>query len=184
MTRTTYLKPDEMSAEQRRIYDDIRASRGTWLNGPFAPMLHQPKLAEPTHLLGEFVRYNTSLEPRLTELAILLVARYQDCEFEWYQHKRVALKTGIGVDIVDSVRRNEMPTGLNDRQDAVWHFTSELLQDRRVSDASYDRAKAMFSEVGVVELVGLIGYYTLIALTLNAHEVPLPAGVVPELPPR
>src|SRR5689334_3456570 len=95
MTRTPFLTPEQMSAEQRRIYDDIVASRGTWLNGPYAPMLHQPRLAESAQKLGEFLRYHTSLPPRLSELAILVVARHWDSDFEWHQHARIALQKEV-----------------------------------------------------------------------------------------
>lgn len=184
MTRTTFMTPETMNGDQRAIYDAIVASRGTWLNGPFAPMLLQPALAEPTQRLGEFVRYNTSLAPRLTELAILVVARHHDCEFEWYQHKRIALTVGVSTDAAEAIRQDAAPAGLDDEQQAVWRFTHDLLARNRVSDDAYDQVKALFGEVGAVELVGLIGYYSLIAMTLNAHEVPLPAGVTPELPSR
>jgi 4-carboxymuconolactone decarboxylase len=170
-----------MTPAQRQIYDDIVASRGTWLNGPFAPMLLQPEIAEPAQRLGEFVRYNTSLEPQLSELAILLVARHNDCEFEWYQHKRVALSSGLDPAIVEAIRNDDQPDGLEGGYLAVWRITTELLKANRISDASYNQGKALFGEVGMVELIGLIGYYTLIAFTLNAHEVPMPKGAVCEL---
>jgi 4-carboxymuconolactone decarboxylase len=183
MTRTPFLKPEEMTAEQRRIYDDIVASRGTWLNGPFAPMLHQPKLAEPAQQLGNFLRYHTSLPPRLTELAILVVARHWDCDFEWYQHAAIALKQGVEPAIVDAIRRDALPDKMSEHQSWVHAFTHQLLKTHRVADDLYAHCRDAFGVTGVVELTALIGYYTFIAFTLNAHEVPMPAGVGPQLPP-
>jgi 4-carboxymuconolactone decarboxylase len=173
-----------MTVEQRRIYDEIVASRGTWLNGPFAPMLHQPKLADPAQRLGNFLRYHTSLAPVLTEIAILVVARHWDCDFEWYQHAAIALKQGVDASIVEAIRHDQVPANMDDRQKLVHAFTAQLLEQHRVSDEVYDGAKAAFGVTGAVELTALIGYYSLIAFTLNAHEVPLPATAGPQLPPR
>lgn len=184
MTRTPFLSPQEMTPEQRRIYDEIVASRGTWLNGPFAPMLHQPRLADPAQKLGEFLRYKTSLPPNLSELAILVVARHWDCDFEWYQHAPIALRSDVPPDIVDAISHDRRPATLGESQAAVYDFARTLLEDHVVPDPIYERAKALFGVVGTVELTALIGYYTLIAFTLNAHQVPLPAGVTPPLPPK
>lgn len=180
MTRTPYLTPEEMSPEQRRIYDDIVASRGKWLNGPYAPMLHQPRMAEPAQKLGEFLRYHTCLGPRLSELAIVVVARYWDCDFEWHQHAAIALRSDVPAAVIEAIRIREVPT-LREDESVVYSFTKTLLERHCVEDALYDRAKTLLGILGVVELTGLIGYYTLIALTLNAHEVPLPAGAQPQL---
>lgn len=184
MTRTPYLTPEQMNPEQRRIYDDIVASRGTWLNGPYAPMLHQPRLAEPAQKLGEFLRYHTSLDAQLSELAILVVARHWDSDFEWHQHAAIALRVGVSPEVVAAIREGKRPGALREDASTVYEFARSLLEQHRVPSEIYDRAKRLFGVVGVVELTGLIGYYTLIAFTLNAHEVPLPAGVAPPLSQR
>jgi 4-carboxymuconolactone decarboxylase len=184
MTRTPFLSPEEMSSAQRHIYDDIVASRGTWLNGPYAPMLHQPKLADPAQKLGEFLRYKTSLPPSLSELSILVVARHWDCDFEWHQHAPIAVRSDVLPDIVEAIRNDREPTQLNEAQGAVYAFTRALLEEHFVPDSIYDRVKSLFGVVGAVELTALVGYYTLIAFTLNAHQVPLPAGASPPLPAR
>jgi 4-carboxymuconolactone decarboxylase len=170
-----------MNPEQRRVYDAVVASRGTWLNGPFAPMLQQPRMAEPAQRLGEFLRYQTSLPPRLTELAILVVARHWDCDFEWIQHAPIALRSEVAASIVEAIRRAERPPQLREDEATVHDFALALLKDHRVPDEIYRRAQESFGTVGVVELTGLIGYYSFIAFTLLAHEVPLPAGAKPPL---
>jgi 4-carboxymuconolactone decarboxylase len=180
VTRTPYLTPEQMNPEQRRIYDDIVTSRGKWLNGPYAPMLHQPRMAEPAQKLGEFLRYNTSLMPRLSELAIVVVARHWDCDFEWYQHAAIALRSDVPAPVIEAIRLRQPPP-LRDDEQVIYEFTSKLLQRHRIEDALYSRATALLGTIGVVELTGLIGYYTFVALTLNAHEVPLPTGVQPPL---
>jgi len=184
MSRIPYLTPQQMTAEQRRIYQDVIASRGTWTDGPFPPLIHQPRIAEPTHKLGEFVRYHTSLGPRLSELSILIVARHWDCNFEWHQHAAIALRSGVDPAIVESLRKDERPAELQQDEQTIYEFASNLLQHRHVPPDIYDRAKALFGVVGVVELTALLGYYTLLALSLNAHEVALPAGIDPPLAPR
>ncbi len=181
MTRTPYLTPEQMDPQQRRIYEDIVASRGRWLNGPYAPMLLQPRIAEPAQKLGEFLRYNTSLAPRLSELAIVIVARHWDCDFEWDQHAAIALRSDVSADLVEAIRLRQQPSRLREDEAVVYEFTRQLLERHKVEAAMYERGKATLGLVGVVELTALIGYYTLIALTLNAHEVPLPAGVRPPL---
>jgi 4-carboxymuconolactone decarboxylase len=181
MTRTPYLTPEEMTAEQREIYEAIVKSRGTWLNGPYAPMLLQPRLAEPAHRLGEFLRYHTSLGPQLTELAILVVARYWDSDFEWYQHAKIALRSEVSAEVIESLRQTVRPSSMNEAMEIVHDFTRSLLVHHRVPDTLYHRAQERLGTVGVVELTALIGYYTFIAFALVAHEVPLPAGVTPPL---
>jgi 4-carboxymuconolactone decarboxylase len=181
MTRTPFLKPAEMDAEQRRVYEQIVASRGTWLNGPYAPMLHQPRMAEPASQLGEFLRYHTSLGPPLSELAIIVVARFWDSDFEWYQHSRIALKSGVPAAIVTAVAENRRPDNMDASQSAVHDFTRSLLEKHQVPDELYLRTRELLGVKGVVELTGLIGYYTFIAFSLVAHEVPMPPSVGPQL---
>ena len=182
MTRTPFLKPEEMSPEQRRIYEEIYASRGTWLNGPFAPMLHSPPLADSAQKLGEFVRYHTSLPPYLSELAIIMVARHYDSAFEWHQHARIALAAGVPAEVVEAIRNGKSPAGQATDPQIIYDFAQALLTTNRVPDEIYDAARSAFGVTGVVELVGLMGYYTLVAFCLNAHEVPLPAGAISQLP--
>jgi len=182
--RIPLLTQEQMTPEQRRVYDDIVASRGTWLNGPFAPMLYQPRMAEPAQRLGEFLRYHTSLGPPLSELAILVVARHWDCDFEWYQHARIAARSGVPEAIIEAIRIDRPIFGASEQQSVVYEATRALLEAHHIPDALYDQARQLLGVVGVVELIGLIGYYTFIAFTLNAHRIPLPAGVAAPLPPR
>ena len=170
MSRLPNLTPDRMSPEQRRIYDEVVASRGTWSNGPFAQLIHQPRIAVPTHMLGEFIRYHTSLEPRLTELAILVVARHWDCRFEWSIHMPIALKSGIGTAAIDAIAHRQRPTGLREDEGVVHDFAIDALQRHAVADERYATATRLFGTVGVVELASLFGYYSMLALSLNSHR--------------
>ena len=183
-TRTPFLTPEQMDPEQRRVFDDIVRTRGTWLNGPYAPLLHSPELADKAQQFGELVRYRTTLEPRLSELAIIVTARHWDCQFEWFQHEKIARKQGIAEAVCEAIAKGQLPQLADESEEVVYAFATQLLERHRVSEATYSRARELFGVKGVVELVAVIGYYGFIALTLNAHEVPLPAGATPPLPSR
>jgi 4-carboxymuconolactone decarboxylase len=170
MSRLPNLSPDRMSPEQRRIYDEVVASRGTWSNGPFNQLIHQPRIAEPTQRLGEFIRYHTSLVPRLSELAILVVARHWDCKFEWSIHAPIALNGGVGAATVEAIANRQRPPGLRDDEGIVYDYATDLLQRHQVADELYATATRLFGTVGVVELTSLLGYYSMLALSLNAHR--------------
>ena len=184
MSRLTNLSPDRMSPEQRRIHDEVVASRGTWSNGPFSQLIHQPRIAEPTHRLGEFIRYHTSLVPRLSELAILVVARHWDCQFEWSIHAPIALKSGLGAATVEAIANRRRPTGLRDDEGIVYDYATELLQRHQVADELYATATRLFGTVGIVELTSLLGYYSMLALSLNSHQASMPEEAQSALPPR
>ncbi|CAB3669061.1 hypothetical protein LMG27174_02052 [Paraburkholderia rhynchosiae] len=173
-----------MTAAQRRVYEDIVRSRGTWLNGPYAPLLHSPELADKAQAFGELVRYRTSLEPRLSELAIVITARHWDCQFEWIQHEKIARKAGVADATCDAIARGTKPPLADEKEEAIYAFASQLLARHFVDEATYAQTQELLGVKGVVELVAVIGYYSFIAMTLNAHEVPLPAGATPSLPAR
>jgi len=172
-----------MSQEQRRIYDEVVASRGTWQNGPFGQLIHQPRVAEHTHRLGEFIRYHTSLGPRLSEFAILIVARYWDCRFEWYVHAPIALQSGVSAAVVEAIALGQRPAGLRDDENIVYEYASSSLHRHEIEDEIYARATQLLGVVGVVELTSLLGYYGMLALSLNAHQTLPPAAAQAALPP-
>ena len=173
-----------MTPEQRRVYEDIVRSRGTWLNGPYAPLLHSPELADKAQAFGELVRYRTSLEPRLSELAIVITARHWDCQFEWIQHEKIARKAGVADATCDAIARGTKPLLADEKEEAIYAFASQLLARHFVDEATYAQTQELLGVKGVVELVAVVGYYSFIAMTLNAHKVPLPAGATPLLPAR
>jgi 4-carboxymuconolactone decarboxylase len=184
MTRTPFLTPEQMDPEQRRVFDDIVRTRGTWLNGPYAPLLHSPELADKAQQFGELVRYRTSLAPRLSELAIIVTARHWDCQFEWFQHEKIARRQGISAATCEAIANGLRPSLDDEAENVVYEFATQLLSTHFVVDATHARACELFGVKGAVELVAVIGYYSFIAMTLNAHEVPLPAGSTPPLPLR
>lgn len=177
MSRVPHLQPEDMDEAQYHICQAILGSRGgQWFHGPYDALLLQPKLAGPAQQLGEFVRLRTSLAPRLVEIAILVVARHWRCEVEWYQHAPLAAACGLAAVDIHAIRENVPPLNLPADERLVHDFTHALLYDKRVDDALYAQAREQLGVVGVVELTGLIGYYTFLAMTLNAHEIELPPG--------
>jgi 4-carboxymuconolactone decarboxylase len=171
---------EQMTAEQGRVYDEvIRGPRGK-VEGPLRAALHRPDLADKWQQFGAALRYGTTLPPRLSELVILLTARAWDSQFEWYAHEPHALEAGISPAALDAIRTGNAPSFSNEDEQAVYDYVTELQRTHQVSERTYKRALALFDVVGVVELTALTGYYSMVAMTLNAHEIPLPDGA--ELP--
>lgn len=173
--------PAEMNAAQRRVHDAIIAGpRGT-LIGPLRAAIHNPDLAERWSALGEVLRYRTSLPKRLSELAIVVTGRRWTSQIEWWVHAKAAADAGLPTAILDAIRDGKAPDFTEADDALVYEFAAALQQTGQVPRALYDRAAARFGVAGVVELTALIGYYTMVSMTLNAHEIPLPEGVAPPL---
>jgi 4-carboxymuconolactone decarboxylase len=168
-----------MNPDQRRVYDKVVSGRRGKVQGPLRAALHNADLAERWQALGELLRYNTSLSPRQSELAILVTARACNSPFEWYAHRIEAEKAGIEPSIIESLLAARMPEGLAADDAVVVRYAIELNRSNSVSDATYGDALTRFGERTVVELTALVGYYTMVAMTLNAHEIPLPEGIEP-----
>lgn len=181
MTRIANLHPDQMSPVQRAVHDAIASGPRQGVRGPLAVWLHRPEMAHHAQALGRYCRYESSLAPRVSELAILELARIWGSEYEWYVHKPHALDAGVRPEIIEAIRCRAAPAFEHPAEAAVHAFLVELHRDRQVSDAVYAEAVAQLGEGGVVDLVALAGYYTLISMTINVFQVALPAGVLPEL---
>lgn len=179
MSRLPELTPDTMTAEQRHVYDRIVSGPRGGIGGPFLPWLHSPELADRAQNLGEFCRFRSALPPRLSELAILVTGRFWRAQFEWYMHARMALKAGVSPDIIAAIEARKTPTFANRDEEIVYTFARELHADHNVSDATYAAARDVLSTAGVVDLVAILGYYTLVSMTLNVFQVPVPGGAVP-----
>ena len=173
--------PSTLDAAQRKVYDDIVAGPRGEVVGPLGVWLWRPELADRAQRLGEYARYGTSLPPVLSELAILVVARTWGSEFEWLVHKPIALAAGVAPDAVESIRAGRTPLLEDPAQSAVYGFCAALLRKHHVDDALYAAAVSALGEEGVVDLVGILGYYSLISMTINAFRVPPPEGAEPEL---
>ncbi len=176
MPRIPELSTEEMNPAQKEIYDDIMAGPRSSLRGPFHAWLHSPGLADPAQKLGAFCRFSSSLPKRLSELAIIVVARYWCAQFEWYAHAPMAMEAGISPDVVEAIRTKQTPTLSLEDEILIYAFVTELLEQRTVNQVTYDRAEEILDHHGVVDLVGIIGYYCLVSATLNVFDMPLPDG--------
>ena len=180
------LPRDEWTDAQRRAAEAIISGPRGALYGPFVPLLRSPELMDCAQRMGEYLRYRAALGTRLSELVILLVSRAWDQQVEWAIHAPIALAAGIDPAIVDAIAGGRRPEGLSDDEAIVHDFTIEISATRAVSDATFERARARFGEQGVVDLLGLNGYYTLLAMVMNAAQTPAPASsaapLVPLLP--
>jgi 4-carboxymuconolactone decarboxylase len=172
-----------MSPEQRKVYDAVASGPRGKVQGPILAALHRPELADKWQQLGELLRYRTTLPPRLSEIAILVTAQRWRCQLEWHLHEGFALKAGVPRDVINDIHACRRPATADAEALAVYDYAAELQDRRAVSEETYRRVLALWGVVGVVELTALIGYYTMVAMTLNAHEFPLPAGVEPPFAP-
>ena len=176
--------PDTLTAEQKRVHEIITSGPRGRVRGPLAIWLHRPELAEAAQALGAYCRYGSSLEPKLSELAILCMACVWQSEFEWWAHKPIALKEGLAPGITDTLKAGERPAFTNPEEAVVHDIVFTLSKERRIPDELYDRGRTILGNDRLVDLVGLCGYYTLISMTLNAFDVPLPEGEEFELTTR
>ncbi len=184
MSRIPLFPLEHMTVEQRRVYDAMVAGPRGMVVGPMRAALHRAELADKWQQLGEILRYRTSLPPRLSELAILITARHWSSQLEWQQHAPAALKGGLSPAVIEALRCERHPRFENADEEAVYDYCIELHEKQSVNDDTYRRALDAFGVLGVVDLTALIGYYSMVAMTLIAHEIPLPEGAQPELPSR
>lgn len=158
---------------QRAIHDAILATRGN-LSGPFLAWMHSPAMASPAEKLGAFCRYGSSFAPVESELLILCVAARYRCLGEQQIHEPIAQQAGLSPDAIAAIRSGAVPPLADQRQQLLHAVATELLETHRLSDALYRSGIEAFGERGMVELVGILGYYVLVAMTLNTFEMRLP----------
>lgn len=181
--RLPELTSDQMTPEQRRVADNAVAGKRGRLPAPLRAWLHSPVFGDRAQSLGEFLRYDTSLGPALSELAILVTARFWTAQYEWYAHKKLALQAGVSPAVCDAIARQERPPLPDAKSEVVYDYATTMHRERTVSQALHDRAVGLLGEAGAVELVGILGYYTLVSMTLNGFGIGLPAGEAEELAP-
>lgn len=176
MPRISLPTPDTMSPEQLAVHQKIVSGPRGEIKGPLRAALHNAELADRWQALGALLRYKTSLTPRQSELAILVTGRHCRSVFEWFAHRPEGEKAGIEQAVIEALLAQREPQDLDETDAAIYRFTLELNRSHSVSDNTYSSILKVLSERGVVELTALVGYYTMVAMTLNAHEIPLPAG--------
>lgn len=182
MPRIPLVSIASMTDAQRRVHQAmLYGPRRSAPVGPLAAAMHRPDLAEAWSALGLVLRFNSSFAPRLREFVILLVGRFWDCQLEWFSHETEARKAGLSAATIETLRQGGATFSAADEQ-AIHDYATELLRHHHASDATYQPILAAYGPAGIVELTALIGYYAMVALTLNAHEIGVPEGTQPPLP--
>ena len=164
---------DKMTPAQRTVADAIMSGPRGRMSGPFNAWLRSPVLADRLQKVGEYVRFDTSLDKRLHEMAILMTAQHWGSQYEWYAHAPLAAKAGLDPQVITALSAGRKPEGMKEDEAIVWEFTTQLRRDHGVDDATYARAIEKFGENGVIDLVAVNGYYDVVSMTLNvAHVAP------------
>jgi 4-carboxymuconolactone decarboxylase len=173
----------EMTPAQKTMIESLLKGERRGAGGPFNVLLRSPEMGNLAQQFGASMRFHSSMPPKLNELAIIITARHWTSQYEWYAHKRAALAAGLSQAIVDAIATGQRPSGMQPDEEAVYNFCTELLTTKQVSDRTFQAVKDRFGERGVVDLVGVSGYYGLVSMLLNVDRYPLPDGVQAELKP-
>lgn len=181
--RMPMIPDDQMTEAQRTAVRDIIAGPRGHLVGPFIPLLRSPDFMNRLQKTGEYLRFNSAFEPRRSEMIILMTARVWSQAFEWIHHRPIAEKAGLSADIINAIAAGQRPAKMAEDEATIYDFIDELSRNRSVSDATYARAKEQFGERGVVDMIGIHGYYSLLAMILNVSRAPLPDGADPDIRP-
>ena len=177
------LSYDEMTPAQRTMIEHLLSGPRAGANGPFNVLLRSPEMGDLAQQFGAATRFKSSLPQKLYELAILVTARYWTSQYEWQAHHRSALQAGLSPAIADAIAQGKHPAVMQKDEEAVYNFSSELLNTKQVSDATFNAAKNAFGERGVVDLIGVIGWYNTVSMLLNTDRYPVTEGTQPELKP-
>ncbi|MGE3177674.1 MAG: carboxymuconolactone decarboxylase family protein [Vicinamibacterales bacterium] len=181
--RMPRIPPEQLTEEQKRAMEEFRAARNAEVSGPFVPLLRSPEVMNRARAMGDYLRFKSTLPPRLSEFLILVTAREWTQNYEWDAHAKLALQAGVSAETVQAIARGRRPDRLTDDEAILYELSTELQHHKAVSDETYDRAVRRFGEQGVIDAVGITGYYTLLAMVLNTARTPVPAGRTPELAP-
>jgi 4-carboxymuconolactone decarboxylase len=173
----------EMTPAQKKMFEGLISGERRGASGPFNVLLRSPEMGDLAQQFGASMRYHSSLPPKLNELAIIITARHWTSNYEWYAHRRAAEQAGLSTAIVDAIAAGKRPAAMEPDEEAVYTFCTELLTTKQVSDATFQAAKDRFGERGIVDLIGVSGYYGFVSMLLNVDRYPLPEGVEPQLQP-
>src|SRR5437773_11350598 len=172
---------DRLTEAQKKAVEAFEAARSVEISGPFIPLLRSPEVLTRARALSDYLRYRSALPPRLSEFVILITARAWTQNYEWNAHEPLARQAGLQVAVIKAIADGRRPDNMADDEEILFSFCDELRRNQSGSDATYARAVTKFGEQGVIDTVGLVGYYTLIAMVLNTARTPLPGGASPVL---
>jgi 4-carboxymuconolactone decarboxylase len=165
---------DKMTDAQKKAAETFAEGRGYAVRGPFVPLIRSPEVMLRARAMGDYLRFKSTLGPRLNEMVILVTAREWTQQYEWHAHYPIALKEGLRREIADAIADGRRPSVMAEDEEAAYDMATEILRTKRVSDATYQRAVDKFGEQGVIDLLGVTGYYTFLALVMNATRTALP----------
>jgi 4-carboxymuconolactone decarboxylase len=175
------LAAEDLTEAQAASVAELERVRGYGPRGPWIPLLRSPELMIRARAMGDYLRFNSSLPPRLSEFVILMAAREWTQEYEWHAHRDIAIDAGLRPEIVQAIAEGRYPDGMAEDEAVLYEFCRELNGNKFVSDEIYAGMIAQFGERGLIDAVGIMGYYTLLAMVMNTARTPLPDGAEPEL---
>jgi 4-carboxymuconolactone decarboxylase len=170
--RLPTIPPAQYTEQQKQAAADFEAARKVPVFGPFEPLMYSPQVMSTARAMGDYLRYKSAIGNKLSELVILITAREWSQDYEWSLHYPIALKAGIRKEVADDIARGGRPDAMSPDEVTVFDFTSELLRKKEVSDVTFERAKSRLGMKGVVDMTGIIGYYTFLAMQLNVAQYP------------
>lgn len=177
------IKWEEMTPAQKTMIEHlISGDRGT-TTGPFNVLLRSPEMGDLAQKFGAEMRFHSSVPRKLNEFAILITARHWTAQYEWYAHRRDGLKYGLEAAVIDSLATGRRPASMDPDEQVIYNFCHELLETGQVSDPVFKAAVDRFTERGLVDLVGTMGYYSMVSMLLNTDRYPMPDGIKPMLKP-
>jgi len=176
--RLPTIPPAQYTPDQAQAAADFEVARKGPVFGPFEPLMHSPQVMTLSRSMGDYLRYKSAIGNTMSELVILITAREWTQDFEWWFHYPLALKAGISKEVADAIADGRRPVNMSADEDMVYNYATELMKNKRVSDSTFQRVKDRFGTKGVVDLTGIAGYYTLLAMQLNSAQYKLPEGQV------
>jgi len=172
---------ERLTDAQKKAMAEFAAARKADVSGPFWPLLRSPEVMNRARAMGDYLRFTSVLPPRLSEFAIIITARQWTQNYEWDVHAPLAQQGGLKPSIIAALADGRRPVEMADDEDVLYTFCDELHRNQSVSDATYDRTVKTFGEQGVIDILGISGYYTMLAMVLNTARTPVPAGHTPAL---
>src|SRR5918996_645145 len=180
--RFSQLRMDQLNEQQKRVAERIMKVSSAGLGGPYSILLRSPVLAERYLGMTDYLRFETSLPHRLNELAILVEARLWDAQYEWWAHYPIAMRSGVSPEVAEAIRNGLRPKGMKEDEEVVYDVCIELLRDRNLTDATFERAKKVLGEQPTIDLIAAGGFYVMVSSFLTPGRVGTPDGTPPPLP--
>jgi 4-carboxymuconolactone decarboxylase len=183
-TRLPNIPLEQYTVEQQKAAQEFEIARKKAPWGPFAMLMYSPQLMNNARAMGDYLRYNSAFDARLSEFAILITAREWTQDYEWYVHYPIAIKAGLKPEIAQALKEGRRPDGMSEDETIVYNFTMELQKNKQVSDTTFVKTENRFGKKGAIDLAGIAGYYTFLAMEMNMARHPIPASAerLPRLP--